>query len=175
MSIHRFALSAFVLLGAAGLSGCRDSTDLGRECFMVKKDPTGAQSSVRIKESEIGAGRDFISFGAAECDDFVCVRDANFQPKDIPAGADLSTIDAKGYCSRGCEAPSGDTTSINDQCPAANPEDDKIPALKLNCRALLLDTETLNLICREDPAQCQRIFGDTRTPYFCARGDDRQL
>ncbi len=148
------------VLATLAVTGCRVQTDLGAPCLMVKKDPTGTQTSVPITEGEVTSGRDFISFGAMECDDFVCVRDAS---STRPSGATDSTP-ATGYCSRGCEQ--------NEACPAANPEDDKIEALKLTCRALLLDTETINLLCREDEAQCRRIFGETRTPYFCARGSD---
>jgi hypothetical protein len=157
MAPTRLVLASLVLLGLPVLLGaCRAATDLGHQCTMVKGSPDGG--AVSIKESELPDGvlRDFISFGTAQCEDFVCVRDANFRKTGV-AGAD-----ATGYCSRPC-VPKGSFG-----CPAENSDDDKDPNKRLSCRALLLDEETLGSICTTDPGRCQQIAG-TRSPYFCAR------
>ncbi len=156
MPLRLFVLVSLVLL--VFLEGCRVATDLGRECTLVKKNPDGGSGSVFILESELpdGGTKDYISFGATQCEDLVCVRDANV-PKTGAAGALAS-----GYCSRPC-VPNASTG-----CPAANPDDDRDPNKKLTCRALLLDEQTLADICTNDPGRCQQIAG-TLSPYFCAR------
>lgn len=167
---HRVPLIAFALALGVASTGCTVATDIGQPCFMVKKDPTGEQPSVRLQESEVGTGRDFISFGATECEDFACVRDASYQP----APGTPPTADAQGYCSRRCIPQSGTNPSLNNPCPSSNPSDDEDELLRFNCRSMILDAETLNLICAEDEARCRQIFGDNRTPFFCARGQDVQ-
>jgi hypothetical protein len=125
---------------------------------MVKKNPDGGTTSVALLESDLpGGAKDYISFGATECEDLVCVRDANVPLSGVPNAA------AMGYCSRAC------VPNSSAGCPAADPNDDRDPSKRLTCRALLLDELTLAAICTNDPATCQRI-GDTRSPYFCARG-----
>jgi len=113
---------------------------------------------VAIREGELpDGGKDFISFGAAVCENFVCVRDSAYIKNPNPAA------EALGYCSGSC------VTGSN-ACPAANSADDKDPTRRLTCRALLLDEQTLAAICTADPVKCQTYFGGTRSPYFCARG-----
>jgi hypothetical protein len=147
------AVTSFALLG------CPDGTDLGKQCYLVKKDPTDStgQKPIRIKESEITPGKDFVSLGAAECDNLICVRDA-----DQVKGA--AGDDAKGYCSGHCLQTS------TAACPSYDSAQDKDPVLRLSCRPLILDEATLAAICQSDPDTCKRYFGDTKTSYFCARG-----
>jgi len=162
MPLRLFVLVSLVLL--VFLEGCRVATDLGRECTLVKKNPDGGPGSVFILESELpdagtqsDAGtKDYISFGATQCEDLVCVRNAN-TPKTGVAGAVAS-----GYCSRPC-VPNASTG-----CPAANSDDENDTNNNLTCRALLLDEQTLAEICTNDPGRCQQIAG-TLSPYFCAR------
>ena len=148
------------LLAALSLpSACRVNTDLGRSCQLVKKNPDGGSTSVPIVEADLpSANKDFISFGATECEELVCVRDA-YVPR-----TGVATAPATGYCSRSCVANS------TIACPAANSADDTDPVRKLTCRALLLDEQTLGAICTNDPGTCQQL-GDTRSPYFCARSN----
>ncbi len=164
---HRALLALPALLWIAA---CGVPTDLGRPCVLVKRAaattlPDGGVVAAAdggtafITEGEIQAGKDFISFGATECEDLVCVRDST---TERPANA-KDTDPANGYCSKPCAQ--GSTRS----CPAADPAHDKNAALRLTCRPLLLDTETLALIC-QDKATCDRYFGGTTSPYFCARG-----
>lgn len=163
-------MSSRLLLAALALgtvvSGCTVQTDLGRQCFLVKKDANGER--VRMTEAEITSGLDFISFGASECENYVCVRDAAM---GRPTGA-TDESDAIGYCSAQCEPPADG--ALGNPCPAENPAHDDDPALRLTCRSMLLDEDTINLICAEDEALCQRLFGPNRTPFFCARGGDQQ-
>ncbi|MBI3185257.1 MAG: adventurous gliding motility lipoprotein CglD [Myxococcales bacterium] len=161
MTIRSLAVAS---LTALALAGCPVSTDLGQPCILVRKDPSDptGKRSIAIKEGDPfikdRAGKDFISFGATACEDFVCVRDSSFAR---PAGS-LDTADAVGYCSRPCVQGS--------TCPAANPQDNENPATRLSCRPLLLDVETLNAIKQADPQTFTKYFGDTTSPYFCARG-----
>ncbi len=147
------------LIGLPWLFGaCKVATDFGTECTLVKKNHDGGSIAVAIREGELpDGGKDFISFGAAVCENFVCVRDSAYIKNPNPAA------EALGYCSGSC------VTGSN-ACPAANSADDKDPTRRLTCRALLLDEQTLAAICTADPVKCQTYFGGTRSPYFCARG-----
>jgi len=159
MAVRRLWLFVTLLAALVLPSACRVNTDLGRSCQLVKKNPDGGTSSVPIVEADLpSANKDFISFGATECEELVCVRDA-YVPR-----TGVATAPATGYCSRSCVANSSTA------CPAANPEDNNDPTRKLSCRALLLDEQTLGVICSNDPATCQQL-GDTRSPYFCARSN----
>ncbi len=143
-------------LVSASVTGCAPQTDLGKECTLVRKNTTGSgPPSIFIKESEIVPGKDFISFGATECEDLVCVRNA-----DAPIGSD-PTADAKGKCSRPC---------LETNAASCQTGDDKVDQSDQNfvCRAMLLDTETLAAIKEADPARYKQYFGDTTSPYFCA-------
>jgi hypothetical protein len=40
------------------------------------------------------------------------------------------------------------------------------------CRPLILDEATLAAIRQADPEKYQRYFGDTQSPYFCAKGTE---
>ncbi len=147
-------------LTACVFAACQSKTDLGKPCTLIRRDPADStgKHSIPLKNSEIRPGRDFISFGSTECDDLVCVRDSA-QAVTADAGAD-----ALGYCSQSCVQ----TSTVG--CPAADPADDSDPIKRLSCRALLLDETTLAAICQSDPTTCQKYFGDTKSPYFCARG-----
>ena len=129
-------------------AACKQPTDLGNECSMTKRDPNVDGGRLFIKEGEIkvGANKDFISFGATDCENLVCVIDT-----DAPAGTDPNAP-AVGYCSNRC--PQGT------ECPSGDPADDLDPKKKLRCRALVLDEETLRSV----------NIGDLKSPYFCARG-----
>lgn len=141
------------------LSGCKAQTDLGKPCILVKKDPNDTDpsngiQSIPIKESEITPGKDFVSFGATDCEDLVCVRDAN-----TPAGD--PNADATGFCSRSC------VQTIPDSCDTGDDTIDK--AKTYTCRSLILDEETLAAIKQNDPEKYRKYFGDTQSPYFCAK------
>lgn len=147
-------------IACAGLfTGCEVKTDLGVPCLLVRKDPADTNPNdgynyLPILESEVTEGKDFISFGSVECEDYVCVRD-----KDFPKGTNPN-VAAQGYCSRRC-APTSPQP-----CPGA--QANIAPGRTMSCRALILDEQTLGTICRDDPETCTRVFGDTRSPYLCA-------
>ena len=153
-----------VIALAAGLSilACSASTDLGSPCILVKKNPdtTSSVQSVPVTPDEITQGKDFISFGAVECEDLVCVLDGQHTQNAINADGTVS-----GYCSRSCVP--GSSTACT---PQADPANDTNPDLAMSCRALFLDPATLGRICQSDPAKCQQYFGSNSSPYFCARG-----
>jgi hypothetical protein len=154
------SLAATAALVAAA-AGCTQKNDLDQPCTLVKKDagdPTG-RTAIPILEGEIPNTRtDFISFGSPDCDDLICVRDANF-PRNADAGAP-----ALGYCSTPCDP------GISGQCNSGDGNFDNNAQLALNCRPLLLDKQTLANICAQDAGACQQYFSNTRTPTFCARG-----
>jgi hypothetical protein len=156
--MNRRSIAICALLGLIVLlAACRISTDLGTLCNMVKRNPDGGQGSVPIREAELpDGGKDFVAFGATECEDLVCVRDSNVPKTGTPGAI------ATGYCSRAC--------SPGNSCPAANSADDNNPNRKLTCRPLILDEQTLSTLCSNDPAKCNQYFGGTTSPYFCARG-----
>jgi hypothetical protein len=140
------------------------ATDVGKPCFLVKRGPPppgsdGGYTTVRIKEGELPVGWDFISFGSAGCEDFVCIRDKNVARSGNPE------TEVQGYCSRPCAPsnPSGCAVSLEFQLQPIGTED-------MTCRAMLLDDTTVTQFCEADPEGCRRLFGTNRSPYFCARG-----
>jgi hypothetical protein len=153
MSI-RWVLLAGALAGVLS-AGCSGGSDLGRSCTLVKKNPDGSNGGIPIKESEIVAGRDYISFGALECEEFVCMRDASTPKGNNP------DADAQGVCTRSCVATDSSSckTGQSDVDKGSNP---------YTCRALLLDEQTLVAIKASDPATYAATFGDNLSPYFCA-------
>ena len=40
----------------------------------------------------------------------------------------------------------------------------------MSCRPLVLDNDTIAEICK-DPVKCQEYFNNSRSAFFCARGD----
>lgn len=166
MPTRLILFSALVITGLL-LDGCKVSTDLGTPCVMVKRDPTDTNTADGIRSVPITEGDfdteptgDLISFGAVECEDLVCVQDAQHrQWTNNPATA------LTGYCSRSCVQ--GSTTGCSPQADTGNDSD---PAQKMDCRALLLDSATMGRLCQTDPAKCEQYFGNNTSPYFCARG-----
>lgn len=143
--------------------GCRAPSQLGEECAMVKRGADGGRLFITNSEVKAAAGKDFISFGSTDCDDLICVRDADYAPPD--GGVLNPNETAKGYCSKSC--------IVGNSCPSASAEMDANPRTRLNCRPLLLDAETLRALCNgseEDRAKCRSYFGSTTAPDFCARG-----
>lgn len=128
------------------LAACTTPTDYGQPCKLVKRGPDGKPVPIATGEIKVGAGKDFISFGATDCENLVCVIDT-----DAPAGTNPNAP-AVGYCSNRCQQGT--------ECPSGDPADDLDPKKKLRCRALVLDEETLRSV----------NIGDLKSPYFCARG-----
>ena len=150
-----------VLLSAALLaSGCEVTTELGKPCTLVKK-PTAEEEAQGIPnkpvlESEIAPNQDFISFGATDCEDLICVRDAEY-PRDPDPNAP-----ALGYCSNECvEGSDGD-------CEVTGSDVNDDLKTRMVCRSLLLDQTTLERLKRDDPVAYRQTFGETNSPYFCA-------
>lgn len=146
-------------LGVVVAAGCTPPTGLNIPCTLVKKNPDGGSGSVFITEAEIqaNASRDVISFGAVECEDLVCVREGGKELKGV------ATEPVTGWCSRPCLE-----TAAN-ACPSNNPQDDKNPASAFACRKLLLDEAALAGLRTADPGAYKKYFGDTTSPFFCAR------
>lgn len=150
------AVAAFAFVLA---TGCQPKTDLGKTCVMIRKDPSDTDPSdgtrsIDIKEDDVVAGKDFISFGSTDCDDLVCVRDAS-DPKGPAGGV------ASGFCSRSC-IPTSEATCLTGE----EATDRSSP---FSCRSLILDETTLAAIKQADPKRYQETFGDTQSPYFCAK------
>lgn len=156
--VVRFGL---VVAAAVAVASCSPRPQNNIPCTLVKKDPSDptGQRSVFIYEPEISANasRDVISFGAVECEDLVCIREGG-----APIGNDPSVAVA-GWCSKPCLE--GQTNA----CPSNDPALDKDPATAMSCRKLLLDEEALNSLRQTDPTTYKRYFGDTQSPFFCAR------
>ncbi|MBX7099546.1 MAG: adventurous gliding motility lipoprotein CglC [Myxococcaceae bacterium] len=155
----RSALGLLALLLVT--TGCPAKTDLGRECTLVKKLPDGGVTPILEGDIKEGANKDFISLGSVECEDFVCVRDADFPRPGLDGGMFDPNAVAHGYCSRPCIK--------GNNCPAENSADNDDPKKRLTCRSLLLDSDTLQAICAKTPEKCT-AFGNTTSPDFCARG-----
>lgn len=153
----------FASLGV-GLTGCVKS-DLGTECVLVRKgDVDGGDAVAFLTNADVKKGQVYISYGATECEDLVCVRDENFPEDTANPG-----LPAKGYCSKLCVPQDGPT--LNSNCPAANPDDNREDSPnRLSCRELTLDPETLAAYREADPEGAAKHFPPDTTPYYCARG-----
>jgi hypothetical protein len=153
----RLSLISAVAVFAA--IGCTPPTNLNVVCTLVKKTPDGGSGSVFITEGDISANasRDVISFGAVECEDLVCVREGG-----APLSGNAGQA-ATGWCSRPCLE-----TQAN-ACPSNDPALDKNPATAFSCRKLLLDEAALASLKTADPGAYKKYFGDTTSPFFCAR------
>lgn len=141
-------------------SGCEVTTQLGKPCTLVKKPTPEEQAqgigSKPVLESEIAPNQDFISFGATDCEDLICVRDAQ-SPRDPDPNAA-----AQGYCSNECvEGSDGD-------CEVTDADASEDVKNRMICRSLLLDQASLERLKRDDPVAYRQTFGETNSPYFCA-------
>jgi len=162
----RLLFISIPLLAVLALLGCQDSTDLGKgPCHLVKKGADGGPVDVVV--ADLSAGKDFLSFGAVECEDLVCVLDKQGVSAVLAQAATNPAVlsnPALGYCSRACAQ--GSTTT----CTPQFENQQNNPALAMSCQQLLLDQSTIAEICK-DPAKCAAYFDNNRSPFFCARGD----
>jgi ABC-type phosphate transport system auxiliary subunit len=156
---HAILLSAAFLLG-----GCEVVTELGKPCVLVRKanasDPeyvkdSKTQVAVQLKERELTAGQDFISFGSLDCEEQVCVRDAA-----VPPGTNPDAV-ALGYCSRPCIEESS-------SCEVTNEEVDTALRERMTCRQMMLDDEALNRLKASNPEEYRALFGTYENSGFCA-------
>lgn len=156
-----------VLLSTQALTACQVDSGLNKPCVLVKRDPADPTGNTRKVltwgEIKAQANKDYISFGATECDDLTCVRDATFGSGD--GGTELKDTDpAPGYCTRPCI----ENSTVG--CPSSDSSLDKNYKTAMSCRALLLDANTLETLKAADPVRYQQTFGETTSPFFCARG-----
>lgn len=115
-----------------------DDVDTRPECFR----PT-------LADLAAGPDKEYVSFGAAECDNLTCVRSAG---DPIPDSEDAPN----GSCSGEC---------ITDQdCASDNGE--------FVCRELFLDQEFLDSLRESlEPDEYARYFGRIQNTKFCARAE----
>jgi hypothetical protein len=159
-----------ILLSAVLLaSGCSVTTQLGAECVLVRKataeeEAATGRNSVSIKESELIAGQDYVSFGVLDCDELelTCVRDAS-HPRDTEPGSPAAAgTDAKGYCSQACVANSSACEVLSDNAAAG------VQGRTMTCRSLALDPQSLENLKRTDPVTYRQTFGENSSAFFCA-------
>jgi hypothetical protein len=154
-----FRSLSVLLLGAALATGCTEATEVGKPCQLVKKpsaeEAAAGALTAPVLERDLVAGQDFISFGATDCVDLVCVHD-----KDAPTSGNPDAV-AIGYCSEAC-------IPGEDSCSKVSGDAVEGLEARMSCRALLLDQETLNRLRTEDPALYRSTFGDNTNPFFCA-------
>lgn len=151
---------ACCLFAGAIVAGCTcGSSDLNGQCHLVRLGPDGGSLDLREYEIPDGGKTDFISFGATDCQDLVCLRSSG-----DPRNSDPNAV-ALGYCSTPCNA-----LSRSNQCQSASGAQDQDPKTRLSCRPILLDQITIDAICTADAGACLQYFANTRSPYFCARG-----
>jgi hypothetical protein len=157
-----------VVAVALSMMACKADTDLGKPgCHLLKALPDGGATNVIV--AELSAGKDFLSFGAVECEDLICVLDVDgvaqvLAQATADKGASLGDP-ATGYCSHSCAQ--GNTTGCTPQYQDLQND----PSMIMACRALVLDNDTIAEICK-DPVKCQEYFNNSRSAYFCARGGD---
>jgi hypothetical protein len=162
-----------LLVGAALVcGGCKVSSDIGKPCVLVRKATDAEQEAEPngepfryIMESQLSAGQDFISFGSVECEDLVCVRDADFDPK-LAATADKAKTPATGYCSTPCVQ--GADTTLGNSCAVTTTEAQAEVKERMTCRPMLLDQQALDALRSADRTTYRSYFGDNTSPAFCA-------
>ncbi|WP_043432368.1 adventurous gliding motility lipoprotein CglC [Cystobacter fuscus] len=153
---------ALLLMGAALLcGGCEVPADTGKRCGLVKKDPNDPTGlgSIPVTPSDIRFNQDFISFGAVDCEELVCVRTAG---TELQTSGENEAIQVMGYCSKACNLES--TTA----CAVTHPDTAEDVKATLGCRPLLLDQVALDTLKRTNPAEFERLFGRNESPNFCA-------
>jgi len=156
-----------VVAVALSMMACKADTDLGKpDCHLLKALPDGGATNVIV--AELSAGKDFLSFGAVECEDLICVLDVNGVAQVLAqatANPDVLADPATGYCSHSCAQ--GNATGCTPQYQDLQND----PSMIMACRALVLDDDTIAEICK-DPVKCQEYFNNSRSAFFCARGGD---
>jgi hypothetical protein len=162
----RHLLFGTLVLGAT-LFACTSNTDLGAPCNMVKA-VDGGTGVAFVTVGDLSAGKDFVSFGATECNDLVCVVDQASASEQLSqaqrdAGSSLDSP-AIGYCSVACVQGSNSTCTpqVNDL--------QNVPGDAMTCRELVLDPALIAAICQASPTDCALYFGSNRASFFCARG-----
>jgi hypothetical protein len=128
----------------------------------VKKGADGGPVDVVV--GELSEGKDFLSFGAVDCGDLVCVLDhqgvdavlaqAASKPGAQQSGAGVLH---PGLRTGQHHLHPGSTTS--EQSRAG----DELPAAGARPGHHRRDLQ--------DPAKCQAYFDNNRSPFFCSRGD----
>jgi hypothetical protein len=165
-SLRARAFLAVAALAALSMMACKADTDLGKPgCHLLKALPDGGPTNVIV--GELSAGKDFLSFGSVECEDLICVLDQDAVAAVLAqATANPAVLNdpAMGYCSHACAQ--GNTTGCTPQYQDLQND----PTLIMACRALVLDNDTIAEICK-DPVKCQEYFNNSRSAFFCARGD----
>ncbi|MFP2910544.1 adventurous gliding motility lipoprotein CglC [Pyxidicoccus sp. 3LFB2] len=159
--------AALLMSAAMLLGGCEVSSQIGKPCTLVRKSTPEELEQFKTKtrpilEKEIAPRQDFISFGAVECEDLICVRDADFPRATNEDGTVNGNADAMGYCSKECVEGSNscevkDTSDVQEGLPE-----------RMACRALLLDQDTLEALRSADEAFYRRTFGENNSPFFCS-------
>ena len=144
-------VSAVLLCG-----GCKVNSDIGKPCLLVKRGTTGTESAPVVVR-DLSEGQDFISFGSLDCEDLVCVKDADME-LDV---ADNGQV--RGYCSKPCVQD-----EFVDPCAVTDPQALDSVKNRMSCRALLLDQKALDDLRQNDPVTYRATFGDNNSPYFCA-------
>ena len=160
--------TALLMSAAMLLGGCSVSSEIGKECTLVRKaspeeEAEFGQKFMAILEKEVAPKQDFISFGSIECEDLVCVRDAAFPRALNDDGTVNQNAEAKGYCSKECVEGSTSACEVKDTSGVL----EGLPE-RMGCRALLLDQDTLEALRSSDEAFYRRTFGENNSPFFCA-------
>jgi hypothetical protein len=148
MTPSRCAAAAFAL-SALALGACA-KTDLGSTCKMTEPCDAGVCPITPGQVSNTAV--DYIAFGAADCDDLVCLRSAGTK------NPDNDTAQAKGYCTTPC--------INNDNCsPDYQGHSDQ-----LQCQRLLLDQDFLNAL--QDGGLYQEFFPNGVSSTYCVKPRD---
>lgn len=141
MTRHVYAAAFFAVAALVGCNGA--GGELGQPCTLVKHNPDGGVA-LAVREGELPLSRsDYLSLGAPSCLE-ACVRDADFA-----RSGDNDAV-AQGYCSVAC-AKEGDSCGNG-----------------YSCKALLLDTRTIDALCTSEPGTCASFAGSPN-PFFCVR------
>jgi len=133
-----------------GLGACQAEKDLGQTCKMTRPNPIAGEAPIELEADQVADGSfDYMAFGAAECDDLVCLRTSGSANPENEEGR------ARGYCSAPCiDASDCDPDYLGNKGT-------------MRCEQVLPDQEFLDALRRSDPETYEKTFGSGAAAKYC--------
>lgn len=146
MTSIRLAAVVLASSSVAVLSACA-KTDLGLPCTLTQPCSTGTCS---IPPSAVeNRSIDYVALGAAECDNFVCIRTTRSANPENQATA------ARGYCTSPC-------IDAQDCSPDYNGKSNK-----MICDRIVFDEAFLDRLKKDSPEEYEQILGNGISSKYC--------
>jgi hypothetical protein len=144
--LHRLLTLSFASVLSLLATACTVERDLGQTCKMTRPDPDGGVALALEAERVSNPNLDYISFGAAECDDQVCLRTSRSANPEHEQGT------ARGYCSAPCIEASDCEPDFTGKKGT------------MRCEQVLPDLEQMK---KDDPQAYEETFGAGASTRYC--------